>query len=98
MKLKEVRKLGIKYCEENDCSYTYISYDNIDEFYLTEQEDKHTVYLVNKNGSFDAYLTTKYAFDFHKDSAKRDNGRGKGNKRKIAEMCNHDYESDDGWN
>ena len=51
MKLKEVRILGIKYCEENNCNYTYIAHDATKEFYLTEKEDKHTVFIIKKNGS-----------------------------------------------
>lgn len=51
MKLKDVRKIGIEYCEQNNCAYTYISHDDVNEFYLTEKEDKHTVFFLNKNGS-----------------------------------------------
>ena len=36
MKLKEARNLAIKYCEENNCNYTYISHNNVEEFYLTD--------------------------------------------------------------
>ena len=39
MKLSDVRKLGIKYCEENNCNYTYISHNDVEEFYLTDKED-----------------------------------------------------------
>lgn len=86
MKLKDVRKLGIKYCEENNCNYTYISHDNIEEFYLTESENKHTVFLVNKNGSLNAYRSTEYAVNFHKELRRRKNHRRKNNKRRVAEM------------
>ena len=90
MKLKEVRKLGIKYCEENNCNYTYISHDNVSEFYLTDKEGKHTVFLVSRNGSLDAYLTTKYATDFHKELKRRKKNRRENGKRKIAEIANRD--------
>lgn len=92
MKLKEVRNLGIKYCEENKCKYTYISHNDTDEFYLTENEDRNTVFLVNRNGSLDAYLSTPYASDFHKELKKRRNKRRKNYKKKLADMCNSDYE------
>lgn len=88
MKLKEARKLGIKYCEENNCNYTYISHDDANEFYLTDNENKHTVFLVNRNGSLDAYLTTKYATDFHKELKRRKKVRRQNGKRMVAEMCN----------
>ena len=96
MKLKEVRKLGIKYCEENNCNYTYISHDNVSEFYLTDTEGKHTVFLVNRNGSLDAYLATKYATDFHKELKRRKKNRRENGKRKIAEMCNYHCEAETG--
>lgn len=94
MKLKEVRKLGIKYCEENNCNYTYISHDNDSEFYLTDEEDKHTVFFVNKNGSLKACFATKYASDFHKELRKRRKNRRQGGKREVAEMCNYVEETD----
>ena len=90
MKLKEARKLAINYCTENNCKYTYISHNNTDEFYLTDNEDKYTVFLVNRNGSLDAYRSTQYASDFHKELKKRKNRRRNEYKRKIAEVCNHD--------
>lgn len=90
MNLKEARKAGIKYCENNKCNYTYISYDNAKKFYLTEKEDANTVFTVNKNGSLRAYLHTNYAADFHKELKRRKNVRRKNGKKKIAEMCNHE--------
>lgn len=96
MKLRDVRKLAIKYCEQNKSNYAYISHDNVSEFYLTDKETKYTVFLVNKNGSLDAYLNTAYAAEFHQELKKRKNNRRKTSKKtgkkKIAEMCNHDYE------
>lgn len=94
MKLKEVRKQGIKYCQENECNYTYISFDDSNEFYLTENEDRHTVFLVNKNGSLDPCLVTKYGADFHKELKRRKSNRRKNGKIKVAEMCNY-VEDDD---
>ena len=96
MKLKEVRKLAIKYCEENNCNYTYISHDNTtDEFYLTDIEDEYTVFLVNKNGSLDSYHSTKYTTDFHKAFKRRENKRRNNDKRRMVEMYNSDYENSD---
>lgn len=95
MKLKEVRKQGIKYCQENDCNYTYISFDDANEFYLTENENRHTVFLVNKNGSLDPCLVTKYGEDFHKELKRRKKNRRKNGKIKIAEICNYVEEEDD---
>ncbi len=92
MKLKEARKAGIKYCEENKCNYGYISHDDLNEFYVTAKEDKHTVFLVNRNGSLDAYKTTKYASDFHKELKRRKQNRRSNGKRVIADMCNSVYE------
>lgn len=92
MNLKEARKLGIKYCEENKCNYTYIAHDIINEFYLTDNEDKHTVFLVSKNGSLNAYRATVYSVNFHKELRKRKNVRRKNDKRKVAEMLNSGYE------
>ena len=91
MKLKEVRNLGIKYCEENKCNYTYISHNETENFYLVNKENKNTVFLVNKNGSLDACYNTKYAVDFHKELKKRRKNRRKNDKRKVADMCNRDY-------
>lgn len=88
MKLREARKMAIKYCEENNCNYTYISHDNDSEFYLTENGDKHTVFLVSKNGSLDACYATRYAVDFHKELKRRRKNRRQGGKREIANMCN----------
>lgn len=91
MKLKEARKLGIDYCEENNCNYTYISHDSTNEFYLTEEESKNTVFLVKKNGGLNAYRGTSYAADFHKELKKRRNKKKKNDgKKKIAEMLNPD--------
>lgn len=92
MKLKDVRKLGIKYCEENNCNYTYISHDDTNEFYLTDKEHKCTVFTVKRNGSLDAYLSTNYAADFHKELKRRKNARMNNGKRQMAEMLNHEYE------
>ena len=71
MKLKEARNLGIKYCEDNKCNYTYISHDDVEGFYLTDSESKHTVFFIGKNGSLNAYRGTGYAADFHKELQKR---------------------------
>ena len=90
MKLSDVRKLGIKYCEENNCNYTYISHTDIEEFYLTDKEDKHTVFFVNKNGSLRACRSTEYAVDFHKELKRRKKNRKKNGKRKIADLANRD--------
>lgn len=95
MKLRDVRKLGIKYCEENNCNYTYISHNNVEEFYLSEKEDKHTVFFMNKNGSLRACRNTEYAVGFHKELKKRKKSRVKNNKRKIAEVANRDFISED---
>jgi hypothetical protein len=94
MKLRDVRKLGIKYCEENNCNYTYISHNNVEEFYLAYKEDKHTVFYVNKNGSLRTCRNTEYAVGFHKELKKRKKNRvknGKNGKRKIAEVANSDF-------
>lgn len=90
MKLRDVRKLAINYCEENNCNYTYISHNNVEEFYLTDKEDKHTVFYINKNGSLRACRNTEYAVGFHKELKKRKKSRVKNNKRKIAEAANRD--------
>lgn len=90
MKLKEARSLAIKYCEENKCNYTYISHNNVEEFYLTNKEDKHTVFFVNKNGSLKPCRTTEYAAEFHKELKRRKKNRRKSGKRVVADMCNRD--------
>lgn len=90
MKLKEARSLAIKYCEENSCNYTYISHDNVNEFYLTEKEDKHTVFFLSKNGSLNACRNTQYAVDFHKELRKRKKSKRKNYKKKMAELVNRD--------
>lgn len=92
MKLRDVRKLGIKHCNESDSNYTYISYNDSDTFYLSDKEDAHTVFLVNKNGSLSAYRDTKYADDFHRELRRRKNRRKKNGKRKINDMCNQSFE------
>lgn len=96
MKLKDVRKLGIKYCAENNCNYTYISHDNVNEFYITEKEDKHTVFIVKRNGGLNAYRGTNYAIEFHKELKKRKNNKRKNGKKEIAEILNnHDDDETD---
>ena len=95
MKLKEARKLAIKYCEENGCNYTYISHNNIEEFYLTDKEDKHTVFFVSKNGSLNACRSTEYAAGFHKELKKRKKNRRNNYKKKMAEIANCDLENED---
>lgn len=95
MRLSDVRKLGIKYCEENNCNYTYISHNNVEEFYLTEKEDKHTVFYINKNGSLRACRSTEYAVDFHKELRRRKKHRRNDSKKKIAEVANR-VEEDEG--
>ena len=93
MKLKEARKLGIEYCETNNCNYTYIAHDKTNEFYLTENEDKHTVFFVKKNGGLNAYRGTNYAVEFHKELKKRRNKR-RIDKRKLIEMIDNDRKKD----
>lgn len=90
MKLKEARKLAINYCEENNCNYTYISHNNVEEFYLADKEDKHTVFFANKNGSLRACRSTEYAADFHKELKRRKKNRRKSGKRVIAEVANRE--------
>ena len=92
MKLKDARNSGIKYCSDNNCNYTYISYDEANTFHLANNESRYTVFLVNKNGSLDAYRKTKYAVDFHKELNKRRKNKRKNYKKKIAEVCNREYE------
>lgn len=95
MKLKEVRKLGIEYCVENNCDYTYISFGGSKEFYLTEKEDKHTVFIIKRNGGLNAYRETSYAADFHKELKKRRNEKKKNDKRKIAKLLNEEETEED---
>jgi hypothetical protein len=90
MKLKEARNLGIKHCEENNVNYTYISHDEASDFYPTNNDGRYTVFIVNRNGSLNAYRNTKYAVDFHKELNKRRKNRRKNDKRKIADICNQD--------
>lgn len=90
MKLSDVRKLGIKYCEENNCNYTYISHNNVEGFYLVDKEDKHTVFFINKNGSLRTCRSTEYAIDFHKELKKRKKNRKKNEKRELADLSNYD--------
>ena len=92
MKLKEARKLAINYCAENNCNYTYISHNDVDEFYLMDKEDKHAVFFVNKNGSLNACRATQYAIDFHKELKKRRRKRNNNSKRAVADMLNRDSE------
>lgn len=94
MKLSDVRKLGIKYCEENNCNYTYISHDGVKGFYLTDKEDKHTVFFLNKNGSLRVCRNTEYAVDFHKELKRRKKSRRKNGKRAVAEIANRDDSED----
>ena len=95
MKLKEVRNLAIKYCEENSCNYAYISHNNVEEFYLTEKEDKHTVFYINKNGSLNPCRSTQYAADFHKELKRRKKNRRKSDKKAIARIANRDLLNQD---
>lgn len=94
MKLKEARSLGIKYCEENKCNYTYIAHDNTNEFYLTENNTKHTVFLVSRNGSLNAVHDTQYAMDFHRELQRRRKNRRNDNKRKMIDNCNREFETE----
>lgn len=95
MKLKEARNLAIKYCEENNCNYTYISHNNVEEFYLTDKQDKSTVFFINKNGSLNACRATEYAVSFHKELKRRKKNKKNNYKRKMAEMINRDDEMTD---
>lgn len=94
MKLKEARNLAIRYCEENKCNYTYISHNNVEEFYLTEKEDKHTVFFINRNGSLKPCRTTEYAADFHKELKRRKKNRRSNGKKRIAEVANRDFDDE----
>ena len=89
MNLREARKAAIKHCEENNCSYTYISHDEASSFYLTNEETKYTVFFVNRNGSLNACRNTKYAKDFHKELSRRRKNKRNSGKRDIAEMLNY---------
>ena len=88
MKLAEVRNLGIKYCEEHNAKFTYISHSNTEAFYLTDKEDNHTVFLVNRNGSLHPYRETSYAVDFHKELNRRKKNKRKNYKQKLADAMN----------
>ena len=92
MNLKEARNSGIKYCAETKSGYTYISHDNTNKFYLTEKQDANAVFTVGRNGSLRAYIHTNYAADFHKELKKRRNIRRKNGKKKVADICNREYE------
>jgi hypothetical protein len=95
MKLKEARSLAIKYCEENKCNYTYISHNNVEEFYLTDKEEKHTVFYINKNGSLNPCRSTQYAADFHKELKRRKKNRRKNGKKTVAYVANSDLVNED---
>ena len=88
MKLKEARKAAIKYCKENNCNYTYISFSDLEDFYPISKENQHTVFFVNKNGSLNACRATQYAIDFHKELRRRKKNRKNNSKRIVAEMLN----------
>ena len=96
MKLKEARNAAIKYCEENKCNYTYISYSDLEEFYLTAKENQHTVFFINKNGSLNACRATQYAVDFHKELKKRKKNRRNNHKKKMADIANRSSIDDEG--
>lgn len=95
MKLKDARKFTISYCEENHCNYTYISYNNVEEFYLVDKEDKHTVFFVNKNGSLKTCRNTEYAINFHKELKRRKKNRRRNSKKVAAEIVNRDLMVED---
>ena len=95
MKLKEARSLAIKYCEENNCNYTYISHNNVEEFYLTDKECKNTVFFINKNGSLNPCRSTQYAVDFHKELKRRKKHRRNNGKRIITNVVNRDLVNED---
>lgn len=88
MKLKEARSAAIKYCEENNCRHTYISYNDLEEFYLTTEEAQDTVFFVRKNGSLSACRRTRYAAEFHKELKKRKKVKRNTYKQKMAEIAN----------
>lgn len=93
MKLDEVRKIGIEYCAKNNCNYVCISHEKDKGFYMTEDEDKHTVFYMNKNGSLNPCRSTEYAVNFHKELKRRKKNRRKFDKRKFAEEYNRSYET-----
>ena len=95
MKLRDARKVGIKYCENNNCNYACISYSDEYEYTVTDKECKNTVYFINRNGSLDAYLGTNYAANYHKQHEKREKGRGKNGKKELSEICNYVEKSED---
>lgn len=88
MTLREARKAGIKCCENNNSSYACISYSNDCEYTVTNKENNNTVYFINRNGSLDAYCGTNYAINYHKERERRENGRGKSLKKRVAELFN----------
>lgn len=90
MKLKEARILAIKYCEENKCNYTYISYSDLEEFYLTNKENQHTVFYISRNGSLKPCRNTEYSVDFHKELKRRKKNRRKNGKRVVADIINRE--------
>lgn len=92
MKLKEARNVAIKYCEENKCNYTYISHNDAEEFYLTDNENCHTVFFIKNNGTLNACRNTEYAVNFHKELKKRKKNRRNNYKKKMAEMINRNDE------
>lgn len=94
MKLKEARSAGIKYCENNKCNYTFIAHDTTNEFYVTESNTKHTVFLVSRNGSLNATHDTQYALDFHKELQKRRKNKRNNNKRNMIDNCNRGFETE----
>lgn len=94
MKLKEARNLAIKYCEENKCNYTYISHNNIEEFYLADKEDKCTVFFINKNGSLKPCRYTEYAVNFHKELKKRKKHKRNSVKRNVIYVANMTHEKE----
>lgn len=94
MKLKDARKLAISYCEENHCNYTYISHNSVEEFYLTDKEDKNTVFFASKNGSLKTCRNTEYAVNFHKELKRRKKNRRRNGKRAVAEIVNRDLENE----
>lgn len=94
MKLKDARKLAINYCEENHCNYTYISHNNVEEFYLTDKEDNNTVFFASKNGSLKTCRNTEYAVNFHKELKRRKKNRRRNGKRTVAEIVNRDLENE----
>lgn len=92
MNLKDARNNAIKYCNENNCKYVHIIHDEVHGFNFVENEDKNTVFLVNRNGSLDAYYGTQYASDFHKELKRRRKNKRVDSKRKLSDMVNRDDE------